>query len=243
MNNLLEGGCPRCAQPIAPERLTADVIVCNHCGFSPDDRVVEKQQKHEKQFVTGLIVASLLIVASYIHVVEWDQHFFTIIPLKMRQMIGSASGEDLRKIVQICEVRLRHACVQQALAELARKEPTNADVMYDLGEIQRKTGQDASAVASYREHFTRGGNRPEAAYQLARIMEFNGKYQEAQDYYSRALMAKPETLQVTVVQNYVDMLIKLGKKDEAKSIIEDVRTKQGPTANYFMAKEYDSISH
>lgn len=242
MNNLLEATCPRCSQALAEDRVSADVVVCNHCGFSPETRAIEKQQQYEKQYVKALVVAAFFIVASYIHVVEWDQYFFSIIPLKMRQIVGSASSEDLRRIVQICEVRLKHTCVERALAELSNKEPSNSDVMYELGEIQRKTGQPAAAVASYRAHFARGGNSAEAAYQLARIMEFNGQYSDAQEFYARALMARPEVVQVTVVQAYVDMLLKLGKKAEAKGIIDDVRKKKGPEARQFMAKEYDSIT-
>ncbi len=242
MNNLLATNCPRCAQPIDNARLSAEVVVCNHCGFSPETRAIANQEKYERQYVKGLVLAAILIVASFIHVVEWDQYFFTIIPLKMRQIVGAASNEDLRKIVQICEVRLRHACVEKALAELSVKEPTNSDVMYDLGEILRKTYQTAGAVAAYRAHFARGGNNPEAAFQMAKIMQFNGQYNEAQAFYSRALLARPNVLQITVVQAYVDMLIKLGKTVDAKNVIDDIRKNAGPTAHYFMAKEYDSIS-
>ncbi len=249
MNSLLdqkignEVQCPRCAQTISSERFSAEVVVCNHCGFTSDNTEAARRAEQEKIFVKFVAIVGILLITGFMHLVEWDQHFFTIIPLKMKQMVGAASGEDLRKIVQICEVRLRHSCVEQALAQLSQKLPNDADVMLQLGEIERKTGQTAKAVEAYRAHFARGGNSSEAAYQLARIFEFNGQYKEAKEFYTRALFARPEVLQVTVVQNYVDMLIKMGERNEAKGLIDDIRKKNGPSAHYFMAKEYDSISH
>lgn len=242
MNNRPEVLCARCSQSVAQERLNTEVVVCNHCGFTNDHREIEFRASQEKAFVKFIAIVGIVLITGFIHLVEWDQHFFTIIPLKMKQMVGLASNEDLRKIVQICEVRLRHSCVQQALADLGKRDPKDADVMLQLGEILRKTGQTAQAVAAYKEHFNRGGNSSEAAYQLAKIYEFSGQYNEAKEYYSRALLARPEVLQVTVIQNYVDMLIKLGESKDARGIIEDVRKKNGPSAHYFMAKEYDSIS-
>jgi len=242
MSKSSETPCPRCAQNIAPERFAQDVIVCNHCGFTADTVAHKTESEIERQYIRAALCAGILIVAAFIQLVEWDQYFFSIIPLKMKQMTGLASSEDLRKIVGICEVRFHHACVEKALAQLSEKEPNNADVMFDLGEIRRKTGHTAEAAEAYQAHFARGGNSPDAAYELARIMEFNGQYDQAQNYYTRALMAKPEVLQVTVIQAYVNMLMKLGKNNDARAVIADVRRKNGPSAQYFMAKEYDSLS-
>jgi tetratricopeptide (TPR) repeat protein len=243
MNNLLETPCPRCSQNIAAERFEAEVVVCNHCGFTADAFTTQTQNQIERQYIKTAIITGIFIVAAFIQVVEWDQYFLSIIPLKMKQITSLASSDDLRKIVQICEARMHHSCVETALAELSVKEPNNSDIMYDLGEIRRKTGHTAAAVDAYKGHFARGGNSAEAAYQLARIMEFNGQYDEAQNYYTRALLAKPDVLQVTVIQSYVNMLIKLGKATDARAIIADVRKKNGPSAQYFMAKEYDSLTH
>jgi len=69
-----------------------------------------------------------------------DHYFFSIIPLKMKQMVSLANSNDLREIADICKERLKHSCVEHALTDLSNVEKSNADVSYELGEIRRKIG-------------------------------------------------------------------------------------------------------
>jgi len=93
------------------------------------------------------------------------------------------------------------------------------------------------AVAAYREHFARGGNSPEAAFELARILESRGQIQEAKEFYTRALLAKTQCFTSHCHSSYVNMFSECGQFAEAKKLIEDVRGRSD-TAKYFMAKEF-----
>jgi len=199
------------------------------------------QQSGGQKFVRATVVFAVLLVAAFVHVVQWDRHFFSIIPLQIKSMTGLANSQDLRKIATICTERMKHSCTESALFKLAHLESNNPDVLFELAEVRRKTGQSDGAVAAYKAHFERDGQQPGAAYEWARIEQSRGHIDAAKELYKRALELKSEVLQVTVIQAYVQMLLQARLYSDAKSVIEDVRKLKGPSAEYFMAKEMAEV--
>ena len=63
---------------------------------------------------------------------------------------------------------------------------------------------------------------------------------EAAKYYDYVLGAKPDVLQVTVIQNYVRLMMDAHRLDKAKQLIEEVRSKSAASA-YFMDDEFKRI--
>jgi tetratricopeptide (TPR) repeat protein len=233
--------CPRCQFDISNDRLEAEILVCNHCGYTNDQRMQSEQNSIAKKFAQGTVIAAVLLIVSFVHVVQWDRHFFSIMTLSAKSMTGMADSQDLREIVSICKERMKHSCTEDALYKLAKLESNNPDLLFDLGEIRRKTGQIDGAVAAYKAHFERDGQSVGAAYEWARIEESRGQIEKAKELYARALSLKTDVLQVTVIQTYVNMLLKANQFSEAKTIIEDVRKLKGPSAQYFMANEMAQV--
>jgi len=234
--------CPQCQQNVSEERAQSAVIVCNHCGFTQNTLEGEMDKQHDNRFMKVVLIGAAIGLATFIHFVHWDVYSFSILPLKAKQWTGTASSEDLRLIAKICMERMRYSCAENALIGVTEKDATDLDSVFQLGELQRKTGKQDAAITTFQQYFSRGGNSAEAAYSLARLFETRGNTKDASDYYARALLAKPDVLQITVVQAYVAMLMKNGQSKEAAQLIEDVRKKNGPEGQSFMAKEYDQIS-
>ena len=64
-----------------------------------------------------------------------------------------------------------------------------------------------------------------------------GQVDDATKYFEQVLNARPDVLQVTVVQNYVKVLMDHQRYDQARKLIKDIRGK-GPDSALFMDAEY-----
>jgi tetratricopeptide (TPR) repeat protein len=101
-------------------------------------------------------------------------------------------------------------------------------------------GHYQEAVNTYRTFFSKGGVDLEASYNFARALGQVGMVDEASKYFDYVLGAKPDVVQVTVVQNYVKLLMEANRLDQAQKLIEGVR-KQSETSAYFMEDEFKKI--
>src|SRR5262249_49366836 len=91
-----------------------------------------------------------------------------------------------------------------------------------------------------REFFSKGGVDLEGSYMFAKALGQVGMVDEASKYYDYVLGQKPDVLQVTVVQNYVKLLMEANRLDQAQKLIEGVR-KQSEASAYFMEDEFKKI--
>ncbi len=234
--------CPRCQQSVAEVRTQAEVIVCNHCGYTHDRRDDELQAHHEKKFSLVTFGAALVLLAGFILFVHWDKYAFTIIPLKAKEWSQTATPQDLRQIADICRERLHYSCTEKALSEIVQKNPNDLNSLYELAELQRRLGEVALSMANFKTYFSLGGNDGGADYSYARLLDLTEQYADAQVYYQRALLAKPGILQITVIQSYVSMLMKTHQTKQAIALIDDVRKHNGPEGQSFMAQEYNEMT-
>ena len=247
MAHFIDLVCPRCKQVISDERARDDVIVCNHCGYTHNQRDIELEEKHERRLLGVTLIGALLAIAGFIHFVQWDQYAFEIIPLKVKQWSHQASVHDLRKIANICRARMKYECTEKALAEIVRKDqadPTsnkNLTTLFQLADLQRQLGQSVVAMADFKQYFSLGGSDPAADFSYAKLLDAAGFYKNAQIYYQRTLLAKPGILQITVIQHYVAMLMKTHQVKHALNLIRYVRNHTGPEGETFMAREYNKM--
>ncbi|MBX7232607.1 MAG: hypothetical protein K1X29_11030 [Bdellovibrionales bacterium] len=231
--------CPRCSSPIQSNRVIGGTVVCQ-CGWSQSIRSEWAEQRNVLKNSIGIVFFGGLLIWGFIHSVHWDHHFFTIIPLKAKQFMGSAEIKDYEKMAQICLERRKTACVEEAYYALVKKDPNNINYLNRLGHFlgQQKKWQQASDVFS--SYFRLKGEDADAAYVFALSSTKLKKYDLANQYFLFALNRKQHVVPVTIVRSYVQMLMEAKKFQQAKSVIIEYRQKI-TNASLFMNKELDEI--
>lgn len=233
------GSCPRCQSNIPDERLSGQPVICQACGFTSDSNDQKLDNSFENRFIKVAILTAFAIVVGFLQTASWDKFALEIIPLKIKQIGGFASNQNLIRISEICSIRLKHDCVESAYADLANQGQT--EFLADLGKYQVRRGNKTGAVQTLRQYFNQGGLDLEASYQFAKVLGETGQVDLSVNYYDQVLKAKPEVLQVSVTQNYVKMLINNGRRDQAMNLIKSIR-KTSPTASMFMEEEFKSLN-
>lgn len=231
------GSCPRCQFDISAERRQESVIVCDHCGFviSPSEEF--HRENGEKKFITLAFGIAFVLIAGFLQLTSWDTYSIEVIPLQVKGLIGASTNQDLERMAEICLERKKLDCVESAYSRLSERDQSQ---LLRLGKFEMSRGHYQDAVNTYRNFFTKGGVDLEASYNFARALGQVGMVDEAAKYYDYVLGAKPDVVQVTVVQNYVKLLMEANRLDQAQRLIEGVR-KQSETSAYFMEDEYQKI--
>lgn len=223
------GSCPRCQMELSSERLQNEVIVCNHCGYTGDKVQSKKEKKAEKRFIQTLTAFCAMITVLFVMIVQWDTFFIEIIPLKTKQLAGSADLADLQRIQQICASRKNLDCQMQAYKAMA---PLDNEAYAELGRMQSLLGDTKTALVSFQNYFKNGGLSLDASYNYARTLEKDGQIDKASEYYDNVLAAKPNVLQITVTKNYIKMLMDYNKKKQAKVVLLRIRRKGSNTKEF-----------
>lgn len=234
------GACPVCKTQIDQERVNSGLNICQACGYAQNSREKEITMGLQKTYIKVVTGLSFLMVAGYIHSVNWDNHFAEIIPLKAKQTVGAASAEDLSRIAEICKEREKADCVEEALSDRTANQPGNISFLAQYGKVLSQNNKKERAVAIFSQYFANGGTELEAAYEFAKVLGDTGRYDDAIKYYRFVLDAKPGTLQITVSHNFVDMLVRAGRYELAREVIEGIR-KKGENASLFMEDRLQKI--
>lgn len=231
------GACPRCKLDISEQRRKQVPTICNHCGFSGSDKVEKHSVAGERNVIKVFSTLAILFVASYIQLANWDNHSLDIIPLKIKEATGTLSTADNEQYAQICMELKKWDCVETEYSLVAKQDPNQ---ILRLANFQMKRAKYNEAAQTFYSFFQNGGNDLEASYSYAKALAQLGQVDEATKYFDQVLAARPDVLQVTVVQNYVKLLMDHQRYDQAKKLIVDIR-KLGPTADMFMETEFKHI--
>jgi len=233
------GACPRCKLDISAERKAVKPTICNHCGYtsSPNDQIV--QNDIEKKNIIAFVALSVFVVAAHIQLSNWDTHSLNIIPIAVKETIGLSSASDSEAKAQICVDLKKWDCVEAAYIDTAKYDPS---LWKRAGDFQMKRAKYAEAARSYYPLFQSGAPRDiEVSYNYAKALAQTGQVDEAVSYFDAILAARPETLQITVVQNYVKLLMDHQRYDQARVLISKVRKESGPAGEAFMNDEFSRI--
>lgn len=233
------GHCPACGSKIPQERYFNDSVICE-CGWSLSSKAKRADAKLNDRTCIYIAVFAALLIGSFIQAVNWDKYFFTIMPLKAKQMAHMASATELDQIADICMDRKKYACAEVAHYEAWKLEPNNLIHLEKLGDLQVKQELMESAVKTYDSYFGANGNNLDAKYNYALALAATNQTVKAEQYFKDVLKAKPDVLQITVTRHYINMLVKNNELDKAVKVIEHFR-KQGTNTGLFMDKEYKTI--
>jgi tetratricopeptide (TPR) repeat protein len=230
--------CPRCQLDIADERRNQSPVVCNHCGFTSPKKNNQVQSEVESRFIKISLGLSLFFVAAFIQVVNWDNHALTVLPLQAKSLFGVMSAQDQEEMATLCMDRQKYDCVERMYSKTAA---TSLDNRARFADFLSKREKVRPAAEQYKLYFDEGGVDLQARYNYAKLLAQLGEFDQAAVLFHQVIDAKPDTVQITVVQHYVRALIHANQLDKAKKMIEEVR-KQSAQANSFMAEEMAQIT-
>jgi tetratricopeptide (TPR) repeat protein len=198
-------------------------------NFETHEIKAETSSVMQRKNIKSILAMSGFLILAFIHIVNWDRHSFAIVPLKMKQILGMASPSDLRNISDICTERMKYDCVDSALSELMASEGRPEDFLR-LGDLRRKLGQHKSAISAYETALTLhpvtaadNSLLADANFGMAKSYEAIGQIDQAASHYETAIVAKPEVIQITVTQAYLNMLKVAGRSDLAQKVVEEAR--------------------
>ena len=231
------GACPRCKLDISDERKKLKPVICNHCGFSHSGKEEMVKDLAEKQTIIIYSTFVAIALGSFMQLVNWDTHSLEVIPLKVKETIGMSSPSDSERMSEICMDLKKWDCVEINYGKVAASDVAK---LPRLGNFQMKRARYNEAAQSYYGFFTKGGTDLEASYNYAKALAQLGRVDDATKYFEQVLAARPDVLQVTVVQNYVKLLMDHQRFDQAKKLIQEIRGK-GPDSAMFMETEYKKI--
>lgn len=219
--------------------MCGQTMVCD-CGWTHSYANNASSKKKVDSVVLTMILTCSLFVASFVHAVNWDTHFFAIIPLKLKQFSGLAKADDLSKIVEICSLRAKDDCVETAYKKMFELNTRDINVLAQLARVQFNRANLKDVVKTLEVYFSQGGKSADAAYDYARALAELGRYEDALKYFKFVLNSKPKVFQIEVARSYVQTLIKNKKFVQAKSAIEHYRRRSASSA-FFMEKEYKAV--
>jgi len=204
--------------------------------FSLSGSEIERNQSQaaQKRMLKIFLVNGALAIAAFIHLVHWDQYAIAVIPLKAKFSLGLSDNLDLQGLSDICSARMKHDCAEETLRALATRQD-DIETQIKLGHLQRKMGlwkrsadsfEGALALAEKAQAVTTSV-QAEILYGLGKAHQQLGSSALAADYFERAIKAKPEVIQVTVTEDLVALLTKMGENDRAKKVVEEARKRSG----------------
>ncbi len=222
--------CPSCKSEISEDRLQYSPIICNHCGHTQSKTQNEFNKKTNLISIFVFFFLSIAISASFLHSVRWGNHSFAVIPHKVLIAFGLADDSNFEALQQICIDRKMIDCVQASLEDQFADNPQNLEVLKKLGKLyyQRKNYTDALEILN--SYFTLQGDDLMTAYYFAKTLSLEGEIDKASEYFEFILASKPDVLQVTVTETYMDMLIADNRYEDAKKLAKSVeeRTEKIP---------------
>lgn len=233
--------CPRCKLDIPIEMLQSEIVICPHCAWVKNSRNENVEASISKQFIKFSIGISVVFILTFIHSVNWGPYFFESIPLKLKSVFGMASVADYSRLASMCKELKDAACVEAMLSHQAAKNSKDIEVLAELGQVQLLRKHYQQAVLTYAKYFSLGGESLDASYTYAKALAEIGQVDRAIQHFERILAAKPNALQITITQAYVQMLIKSGRTARAMAVIQSIRSK-GSNAAMFMESEMRKLA-
>jgi len=222
---------------LATDRQIGRPSVCNHCGFVLSDNDTRTDLRMKYSYLASVVLTSLFIITGFIQLANWGSNSFEIMFLKVSEWTGTVSVGELERMAKICLEAKKYNCAEARYAQIANKEPST---YLRLGKLQIAMSKYPEAVDSLRTYLARNEQDLEGMYLYGRALGEVGQVDAAARYYNRVIDAKPKVVPVTVVQNYVKLLVRHGRLGDARNVIDRIR-KRDISVSGFMTEEYLEI--
>lgn len=237
---MIQLSCPVCLRHIETDRILGNKAYCS-CGHICYVSTSAARAEKSKGSLSIVLFAAILL-ATAIHIVNWDTYFFSIIPLKVKQLAGVASVNELKQIAQICQKRKKPNCEIQALNQAyARGGASELRLLLRVGQIHMEAKDYKSASQTYKLYFEHGGIDLDARYNFAVALGGIGSIEAAKKQFQHVLGTKSRIPKFHVARSYVDLLIKNKDLVTAKYVIEQYR-RASANSGLFLEKELKFIN-
>ena len=216
------GTCPKCKTEISEDRLLYKPVICNHCGYMDSKTNEVSQKKANRSSILIMLGISVITAGSFLHSVRWGNHSLEVIPHKAMIAVGMADENNYNRLQEICVDRKMIDCVQSSLEEQLSLDPNNIEVLKKLGKLHYQRQNFDQAYETLNSYFDNKGDDLMTAYYFAKTLSKQGETDKAAEYFEFILASKPDVLQVTVTETYMDMLIESNRYDDAKKLAKSV---------------------
>lgn len=131
--------------------------------------------------------------------------------------LGKNSTDVYYNMGQTYKVMGEYVDAEECFNTVIEENPNDVLAYNHLGSIQALRGDHSKAVLSYSKALQIDPNHPILHFNIATSYEALGKFADAQQSYENALRSKPGWIEAMC--KYSDLLLKLNKMDEAKSLL------------------------
>ncbi len=228
--------CPRCHTDISDERRSSVPTVCDNCGHVLSTAEAKAEETLTKNYKYGMFGFAAFVVGFHLFFSAWGGYTFEV---RWIQLFGGNSAASQERMAQICIETFQYDCAEQAYLAVARQD---SKAFLKLGKFQMSRQNYAGAAQSFKQYLAANEDvNFDVSYLLARSLSETGQVDEASDLYETIIRAKTDILQVTVIQKYVELLMKHQRWAQAQKIIQEIR-KRGEAVADFMGPQYTEIT-
>lgn len=228
--------CPRCHAEISEERRNSVPLVCDNCGHVVSGAEAKVEETMNKNYKYGMFGFAAFVIGFHLFFSAWGGYTFEV---RWIQLFGGNSVASQERMAQICIETFQYDCAEEAYLAVAR---TDSKAFLKLGKFQMSRQNYAGAAQSLKQYLASNEDQNfDVTYLLARSLSETGQIDEASDLYESIIRSKTDILQVTVIQKYVELLMKHQRWEQAQNIIKEIR-KRGEAVADFMSPQYTEIT-
>jgi len=186
-----------------------------------------------KNYMYGMFGVSAAIIGFHLFFSTWGGYTMEV---RWLQVFGGSGSEE--RMAQICLETFQYDCTERHYLAMASRDSKQYMV---LGKFQMSRQKYKEAAESFRMYLSQNEDpNKDATFLYARSLSETGQIDEAGRFYEEIIRSKTDVIPVTVMQKYVEMLIKNQRWAQAQKIIDEVR-KRGENAQDFMQQQYTEI--
>ena len=188
--------------------------------------------KKNQSILKQMAIASAGLLLFVVHFSKWGSHSVSIVYLKTAQITRLAGPSQYKKLSAICMKLKNYDCVESSLNSFYRstKDP---EQLKKLAGFQLRMKKDKASLKSYAEYFKQGEYDKQSAYNFAKLLDQFNQKEKALEYYNKILaVQKKNVLQVSVVRNKIDLLVRMNRKVQARRVIKKYEPLAKTSGNY-----------
>ena len=204
--------CPRCSGAV---KSAGQTFFCS-CGWS------HSQANHDKgiqkKVVFSMFLSACLFSGLILYFFHWGGKGLAVLTANSQQKL------------EICMSLKKYDCVEQSYEKLFG-ENGDVEILNALGQFQFQRGHYDKSSKTYSQYFANGGKDYRAAHYYAHSLVKTNQLDEAIVYFESILNNSKNTLMVTVVESYLNVLVSHNRHQKAKEVLERVKEMAKNSAN------------
>ncbi len=228
--------CRICGNDIPEDRKQSGIYICT-CGHVENGHVGTTLDKAASRMIAnfGILVTGIALPA-VLFLGSWSGFGMEMFGIYAKSTFGSLSATDLLRKAEICEQLRKNECAAESYGSVIRQYPKEEQAYLRLAHMYLRVQDKAGAIQVYQAFFKNGGQDPNLKFRMANLLVEIGQTELAAQTYQELMSSEPGILHITVAKTYVQLLIKLGQFDNAKSVITQFQN-QGDNAKEYLNEE------